>query len=77
VGRLGPAELSVRPLFLGACREVDGTFLDVPSSRRVGSRFLKFILDILGASPSSTSLMSIAGKAWFSGFAFVGLEVRH
>jgi hypothetical protein len=71
VGRLGPAVLSVRPLFLEACREEDGASSDVPSSRRVGSRFLRFIPAMSGAVPSITSLMSTAGKALFSGLAFV------
>jgi hypothetical protein len=70
-GRLGPAVPSVRPLFLEAGREEDGAPTDVPSSRRVGSRFLRFIPAISGAVPSITSLMSTAGKASFSGLAFV------
>ena len=71
VGRLEPAALSVRPLFLEACREEDGASPDVPSSRRVGSRFLKLIPAMSGVVPSITSMMCIVGKASFSGFAFV------
>ena len=71
MGQLGPAVPSVRPLFLEAGREEDGASPDVPSSRRVGSRFLRFIPAMSGAVPSITSLMSIAGKASFSGLALV------